>query len=540
MLKVIVLLIVPFVFFASSYVRAQRSSGTYIMFASGNRVSTESYTIDTTLEGTLRAEGEINSSGSTRRTTTLFSKGKLTSFTAQVGEVKLISAVFTGSRANLQISGQAEQQIPTRATVILENMVWHHYDLLLNQYDSQKGGLQNFTVFLPSQAREFEAQVEHTNSATYELSGRQVSTEHYRLASHSGPVVDIWTDQSRVPLLISIEAQGIKVVRQGWEQLAEIILRSPAQALYLSEEVTFQNGEVTLSGTLTLPKSNAAPYPAALLISGSGPQNRDGNPGTQSLYRYIGEYLSSKGIAVLRHDDRGVGKSLVPKTPSTYRDLINDSKAAIDYLRVRKEIDPRQIVLIGHSEGGTTATIIASEDVKIAGVVLLAGAVLDTIDQLLIEQTIYQKALEAPFNPQDEKKYPQIAQQLLKQIEDAKSGKPDATPTDVGEYLRQHMALNRLAIYKRIRCPVLILQGERDALVLSYHAVAAARALTESGNKQVTLRIFPNLSHSFMPAPLDQSTTVEKRQRVSTEVLETIQKWTEGISASGSGSPVSK
>jgi len=294
---------------------------------------------------------------------------------------------------------------------------------------------------------------------------------------------------------------------------------------YSSEEVIFQNGEISLAGTLTLPKGGGIRYPAALLISGPGPQDRDGNQGVFRLYKLIAEKLSANGVAVLRHDDRGVGKSSMPKTPTTYRDLINDSKAAVEYLRSRKEIYPDRIVLIGHSEGGTTATIIASEDSKIAAIALLAGAMVANFDQLLLEQTIYQLALQRPFNPQDREKYPQIARMVLTLIEGAKAGKPDSAVTDLREYMRQSLALNQAETFKRIRCPVLILQGERDAQVLAHHAVAAARALADAGNKQVSLRIFPNLSHTFTPSPLDQSVAAEKKSQISPEALETIQKW---------------
>jgi uncharacterized protein len=294
---------------------------------------------------------------------------------------------------------------------------------------------------------------------------------------------------------------------------------------YLSEEVIFQNGDISLAGTFTLPKCGGIRCPAALLISGAGPQDRDGDRGVFRLYRLIAEKLSANGVAVLRHDDRGVGKSSMPKTPTTYRDIINDSKAALEYLRSRKEIDPDRIVLIGHSEGGTTATIIASEDTKIAAITLLAGAAVANIEQLLLEQTIYQQALQRPFNPQDREKYPQIARMILTLIEEAKAGKPDSAVTDMREYMRQSLAVNRAETFKRIRCPVLILQGERDALALAHHAVAAARALADAGNKQVLLRIFPNLSHSFTPSPLDQSVAAEKKNQVSPELLETIQKW---------------
>jgi uncharacterized protein len=96
---------------------------------------------------------------------------------------------------------------------------------------------------------------------------------------------------------------------------------------------------------------------------------------------------------------------------------------------------------------------------------------------------------------------------------------------DLREYIRQHLALNQAEIYKRIRCPVLILQGERDALVLAHHAVTAARALADAGNKQVLVRIFPNLSHIFTPSPLDRSLAAENKNDISPEALETIQKW---------------
>jgi alpha-beta hydrolase superfamily lysophospholipase len=294
---------------------------------------------------------------------------------------------------------------------------------------------------------------------------------------------------------------------------------------YLSEEVTFHNGEVSLAGTLTIPQSGNKPYPVALIISGSGSQDRNGSVGVYNLYRQIADYLSSNGVAVLRHDDRGAGKSTMPKTPTAYRDIINDSKAAIQFLRGRSDIDPDRIILIGHSEGGTTASIIASEDPKIAAIALLAGALLVNLDQILLEQTIYQMALERPFNPHDQEKFPQVVRWLIKLIDEAKAGAPDSTVADLHGYLRQHLALNQAETYKRIHCPVLILQGERDALVLAHHAVAAAKALADAGNKQVSLRIFPNLSHAFTPTPLDRNLEAEKKNQISPEALETISKW---------------
>ncbi len=414
----------------------------------------------------------------------------------------------------------------TKATVILENGVWHHFIFLFNQYRADKAEPQSFTAFLPSQGLDFDVRVERGTPQTYTVKGQTVATERYAIVAAGGIVINVWTDQTRTPLILVIASQSVKVVRGGAEELAEVALKpqQTSSESFTSEEVTFQNGEVRLGGTLTLPKRAAARHPAAVIISGSGSQDRDGG-GVLGLYKQIAERLSSNGVAVLRHDDRGIGRSSMPKKPTAYFDLVADTRAAVDYLRSRKEIDPDRIMLVGHSEGGTTAVLIASEDQKIAALVLLAGATLATLDRLLIEQTLYQQALEQPINPQDREKYPQIVKWLLARIEEARAGKQDVAPTDLYEYLRQHLSLNLPDTYRRVKCPVLILQGERDALALPHHAIEAARALAESGNKRVLLRILPNLSHIFTPSPLDAAVEARKKTEISPDVLELIQKW---------------
>ncbi len=511
-------------------VHAQQQTGVYTMYVGGNPASTESYTITAQADGAVKAEAEITVKGPKQKMTTVVSKERPASFTAQVGDSKVISAVFDGAKVMLHVAGRDEREVTSKATVILENGVWHQYIFLLNQYRADKDGPhkgepQSFTAFLPSQGIDFDGRIERVSSQTYTVKGQAAVTDRYRLTMAAGIVIDTWTDQSRAPLLFVLESQGVKVVRSGSEELAEAIMKPAANDEFTSEEVTFPNGDITLGGTLTLPKTGAARHPAAVIISGSGSQDRDGSMSVLGLYKKIAELLSRNGVAVLRHDDRGVGKSLMPKKPTAYRDVINDSKAAVEYLRGRKDIDADRVMLIGHSEGGMTAAVIASEDQKIAAIILLAGATLATLDKLLLEQIVYQKALESPFNPQDREKYPPIVTWLLARIEEAKSGKPDATPNDVYEYLRQHIALNLAETYRRVKCPVLILQGERDVLALPHHAIDAARVLAESGNKRVLLRIFPNLSHVFTPSPLDAGIEAAKKSEISPEFLDTIQKW---------------
>lgn len=501
----------------------QQSSGTYTTFISGRTVVVENYTLISTDAGAT-VEAEIEAGGRKQKAITVVAGGKPVSFSVEAGGVKLILTEFADGAARLKIAGREAREVATDATALLENLVWHHFIFLLAQYDRPRGGAQTFKALLPSQVLTFEVRVELVGAPVYEADGSTIATNRFRIFSSSGPTVDIWTDQSQVPLLILVESQGIKVVRKGAEALAEAATRPEATDKYLSEEVTFKNGNLALAGTLTRPKG-AGRHPAVLPVSGSGSQNRDGNPGAFSLFKLIGDQLSTKGIAVLRHDDRGVGQSAMPARPTSYRDVIDDTKAAIAYLRQREDVDPDRIVLLGHSEGGLTASILASEDPRIAAVALLAGAGLTTVDQLLLEQTLYQEALKQPFNPRAQEKFSPLVRRLIEMIDEAKTGKTDSAITDLNEYWRQHLALDLRAIYKLVRCPVLILQGERDALVLAHHAIEAARALSEAGNKDVLVRIFPNLGHAFTPSPLDQGIPVEQKNVVSREVLDAVEQW---------------
>jgi alpha-beta hydrolase superfamily lysophospholipase len=505
---------------AVSPAQGQQASGTYLTSVAGQTI-TETYTISVEPDGALKAEAEITIQGSKRKVVTRVAGAKPVSFLVEIGGAKQVAAEFSGATVKGSIGGQNFQK-ETQSTVILENLVWHQYLFLLRQYDAAKGGAQNFRFFLPTQATESGLRVERAEAQNFDLAGKSIAARRYHMVGSSGTIIDLWADENLVPRLILIEAQGVKVVHQGSEALADAILagraRGAGAAGFLSEEVSIQNGEVTLAGVMTIPQNGKPRHPAAVIISGSGTQHRDG---IYSLHRLIAERLSGNGVAVLRHDDRGVGKSSMPTKATTYQTLISDTKAAVEFLRSRKEIDPARIFLVGHSEGGITARIIAAEDERIAGIALLAGATQATLEKTVLEQALYQSALGKTVDPGN-RKHLGPALSLMDLMEKAKTGAQDQRLTDNFEYFRQHMGLDMAANIKRLRCPVLILQGERDKQVLALRAVETALALSAAGNKQVRLRIFPNLSHLFTP---DSTMKDEERQQVSVEMLETLQKW---------------
>jgi len=141
---------------------------------------------------------------------------------------------------------------------------------------------------------------------------------------------------------------------------------------YVAEEVTFRNGAITLAGTLTLP-AGEGPFPAVILLTGSGAQDRDETIVGHKAFAVWADALTRRGVAVLRYDDRGMGGSSGGSIDDTTADFAADAGAAMDFLRGRPEIDPARIGLMGHSEGGSTALIATSNGAQAAFVVMIAG-----------------------------------------------------------------------------------------------------------------------------------------------------------------------
>ncbi len=156
------------------------------------------------------------------------------------------------------------------------------------------------------------------------------------------------------------------------------VIRRPQEPVtplpYVEEEVAYENkkGKAHLAGTLTLPRTGG-PFPVVLLITGSGQQDRDETVYSHKPFLLIADYLTRRGIAVLRVDDRGIGGSTGEVYNATTADFAEDALAGVKFLKSRKEIDRRQIGLIGHSEGATIATMIAAGSKDVAFIVMLAG-----------------------------------------------------------------------------------------------------------------------------------------------------------------------
>jgi pimeloyl-ACP methyl ester carboxylesterase len=315
---------------------------------------------------------------------------------------------------------------------------------------------------------------------------------------------------------------GPAVIPVRFERGAYVALNRPQTPLapfpYRTEEVSFPNlgqAEIRLAGTLTLPEGRG-PFPAVVLISGSGPQDRDGTVFEHRPYLVLADALTRRGIAVLRMDDRGVGRSSMGSPGATTSDYAGDIESALAWLRSRQEIDPARVGLVGHSEGAAIASLVASRDSAVAYVVLLAGQGVSG-REVVVEQV---RAISVAMGASAEQS--QKAASLQRAIMDAVIAEPEgvglrasldkitnshgAPPLNdiaIGQitspWYRHFLALDPAQALRTVRAPVLALLGGKDVQVTAAQNAPALRAALAE-NPMASVEVLPGLNHLLQTA----------------------------------------
>ncbi|MDR2127278.1 MAG: lysophospholipase [Prevotellaceae bacterium] len=297
---------------------------------------------------------------------------------------------------------------------------------------------------------------------------------------------------------------------------------------YYSEDVKFINEKenFTLAGTLTLPYKEGV-FPAAILISGSGAQNRDEEIMGHKPFLVLADHLTRNGIAVLRFDDRGFGESEGGRQDVTTENFADDVEAAVNYLFSRSEIDKTKTGLIGHSEGGIIAPMLAAKSNNIAFIVLLAGPGIQLKDLLLMQTALISKAMgtsdsiieqSTAVNKQlyeiacnidnseerAEKATEYIKTYLSKLPPEQKGGATDeeiiskALKEINNPWIVYFLRYNPAAALEKVKCPVLALNGNKDLQVTSKENLdGIKKALEKGGNKDFTIKELDGLNHLF-------------------------------------------
>jgi hypothetical protein len=294
----------------------------------------------------------------------------------------------------------------------------------------------------------------------------------------------------------AVPAQKLEVIRLGEAEAAGVTVgrtdySAPPGAPYSSEEVTIRGqGGILLGGTLTLPKSaSGRRVPAIVTITGSGQQDRDEYipvAGGYRPFRQLADTLGRRGIAVLRLDDRMIGSS--GGQIGTSADYADDIRAAILYLCARPDIDGARLGLVGHSEGGLIAPIVASTDSALKGIVLLAGPAYNGLDIIRFQQ---KSAVDRDTSIAPAKR--DSAFKAVTAHFDSLAGK------DV--WLKFFLTHDPLVTARKVKVPALILQGRNDQQVTFEQAEKLGAAMRAGGNTDVTVRVFPELNHLFIRDP---------------------------------------
>lgn len=395
------------------------------------------------------------------------------------------------------------------------------------------------------------------------------------------PVTSTRFDNSKLRLEITnarIEYSGelkeneiIGIFRQNGQEfpvnlwrgvIGKEIMKRPQEPVkpynYYTEEITFKNlkANIALSGTLSLPKTGDD-FPVVILISGSGPQDRDEALFGHKPFLVISDYFTNHGIAVLRYDDRGIGQSEGDFKMATSADFATDVESAIAYLKTRKEVNKNKIGLVGHSEGGLIAPIVASQSKDVSFIVLLAGTGLRGDKVLLFQQELIAKAsgisalemdkskrinaklFEMVIKSDDNQKLKTALTDLINQAltNDSSARLPKGMKQEafvsmqvsqiLSPWMQYFLKYDPSMALEGVKCPVLAINGEKDLQVSPKENLTAIKnALAKGGNKRVTTIEFPGLNHLFQECTSGlPGEYAEIEQTFSPEVLDQMTNW---------------
>lgn len=339
---------------------------------------------------------------------------------------------------------------------------------------------------------------------------------------------------------------------------------------YPVKEVTFKNekAQVTLSGTLTLPEGNG-PFPAVVLVSGSGPQDRDETIFGHKPFLVIADHLARKGIACLRYDDRGTGKSTGKHSLATTEDFAQDAQAALTFLRSQEPIDPARVGLCGHSEGGMIGPLVAEKmPTEVAFLILLAGpgisgekvvrgqmsdfgkmqpgAEKQVEAQLELCKTLIPIAISAKSTTEAVSQMKAAAEAFEKDRGNTKPPAEAIKPwgTLINQlsvpWMRWFLGHDPRGTLEKVNCPVLALNGEKDLQVRPKENLAAiVDSFSGSRAQLLTFKAFPGLNHMFQHCKtggVNEYGQIE--ETISPEVLDLMVSWIQGPKILASESPV--
>jgi dipeptidyl aminopeptidase/acylaminoacyl peptidase len=532
-------------------------AGKYDLVVGGQNLGSETFDITCKPDGRYSATGHTQLAAgvmSIDLTTTLELGADMLPITALAkgkvqGQQIEQSGKFENGTATLSTNGQSQTMPYVAGAAWQGGNIFYPNVFIAARYDEAKGGAQQFPVFpqmtvtIERQAAD-EVRLDTGEAATFtRFSMRLVGQEMVLWRDAAGRLAIIASTAQRftaarpesakwIPSLVAALSSAKPApasTTSSSPSAGGIDYSAPAGAAFTAEEVTIPVSSYSLAGTLLVPKTGKRAYPAVVMITGSGLQTRDSRiplPGLEQYapFRQIAERLAANGVAVLRADDRGIGGSTGRETleNATTTSLAEDTRAQIAWLRGRKEIDPQRIIVIGHSEGASIAAMIGASDPKLAAVVMMAGVAkrgadvsFEQQEDMLRSDTTMTEATRASLR----EKQKEAVKTIL-----AGGEIPGQT---FNAWSREYFAYDPLPTVRKVKQPLLILQGELDRQVYAAHAAMLADAARAAGNKSVTVKVFPTLNHLFLPSKTGSFSEYSHLETtaVPDTVLTTLTEW---------------
>jgi pimeloyl-ACP methyl ester carboxylesterase len=515
-------------------------AGSYTLTAGGQTIGNETFEI------TCKPDGKYSATGHTQLTplridltTTLELDANRQPIAATAkgtvqGQPFDQSGTFANGTATLTTNGQSQTVSYTPNASWSGGNIFYTNAFIAARYDEAKGGAQQIPIFPAIQGT-----LERLGTDAPSANGETASFTRFALKL-GGQEILLWRDAQHRLAAIGVRAQRFAATRPEhakWTAaLLELARNAPAQgastspsaaaidysappgAAFTAEEVAIPVATYQLAGTLLMPKGGKPPYSAVVMVTGSGLQTRDQRipiPGLERYapFRQIAERLATSGVAVLRVDDRGIGGSTGRETlaNATTTSLAEDTRAQIAWLRTKTGIDPKRIIIIGHSEGASIAAMIAASDPTVLGTVLMAGVAKRGGEVSLEQQEDVLKA-DATMDQATKAGLRERQKEIVKTVQAG----GDIPGVPMNAWTREYFNYDPLPTLRKVKQPVLILQGERDRQVDQAHASILERALRDAGNTHVKLIVFPILNHLLLPS---KTGSVSEYSHLETQIM---------------------
>ncbi len=451
------------------------------------------------------------------------------------GQPQMVHTTIFGTTASSEITagGQSTTKTDTidPGAILLPNPFFGAYEALTGRLLNAAAGTTIPVYVLPQAS--LAMQVGETSPETIQTAARVIQARRTHLATPTptGPLdLELLSDESGRLLRLSVPAQNLDVTR---DDIASVAARRVIVSRPNDEQVRIPANGFTMAGTISKPASpSEGRRPGVVLAGGSGPNDRDELVFGIPIFGQLSAALADAGFLVLRYDKRGVGQSGGRSESASLADFSEDQRAAIKFLSERRDVDPKRIAVVGHSEGGLVSLMSAAKDKRVAAVVLIATPGITGADLILAQQ----RHLLDRSNLADTDKQAKI--ELQKHINDAViSGKLDTLPTDIRRQVdspefQSILTADPARLVRDVRQPMLIVQGELDTQVDPSNAdrlETLARGRKNASRVDV-VRV-PGVNHLLVPATtgeVDEYARLTDKQ-VSPAVAGAIGDWLKDV-----------